>query len=1666
MPALPQDIPFLKQQGYTDEEIQAINPIAPPQQTIIQSVINRLKAQAGGIGGGGAGAIAGGEVGSALGPIGTIAGGIIGGLGGSYLGQSAQQGIESPDTYAQQQQLSQQAEQEHPIASAVTDIGAGALASGGLPSTEGLSNIIGRLGGKELTDAGKNALLQAALNPAISTGLSLAQGQGLPSIGDIGQQALGGALFSKTWWPHARLGGQASDEKLPEITNEGGQGAEANEGPGEQETMWSAKDDAGRYKINNTRTINSAFNEAFLQPTKDITDPQQKIAVNEYNNNLKDLSVEEKRQMLHQHELGKTVLPIKENEDKDYQGGEVPNTVGGKLEGQDVENDVAPSQHPNPPVFQTEFLQGIIDRNIKKPVAVQRAFPMLKMSGEDATEALRQAQLLANLHIQGDQNATGIREDKGQPSEGGTQPQGSEEDRSNDLVEKTSTGEDKSIPQGESKTVPNPLVVNPVSGKSSRISSPLSDYNRSIELQRQLADKSVPFDSKQKAWQELENLKKGYNGMLPPKFPENRVLSPVMLQHHILSGNATTGTILHSLANTPNHPLQSLAKHLLGAADVKSLGVRWQHDPQADRTNAYRTHYDPTTDRVNISTGSAGDSRVVMEEAIHSLTSKKLPKFKGVGTEHWLELQKYLKEGKNNHIKDLINQYLGVAKHLGIEDQLFQNKWIPHDKHTGVIEPALANDTERTVNELNIPYGHTTKYAMGNLHEFIAQAFKDQGFQKLLDTIPSLDNRTVWQHIVDSVRQLLGLDPKAGNMLDSVLRTGTELVHGERPSFRMPGEYSIQHPDLFGKGDRNYIVTHKPTGEEIYRGIDYDKAHEAINSDITTSTGGKDFGKLYAPPKEQSKSPQELNLPKDKYMGRAGLITRAVVDKVRDIGTATSRMLANHFQQALDKETELKGKWKNAIVQAGQSLTRFDKERLMAAFNAELTTKSPQHQMLTNQAQRQFYRTARQLLDQSGQHRLAIGEPVTQVVAKGDRNLYLQRNLRQDPTYFPGMANQKVTDIYRQNTDQAAISRLDKEFHDYNTKQLGLSDEASQERIDNYKKALQGSTSKSDISHQDIFNGNRKAMGTPLPPTFREQDPVRNLERYFDRAAIDSAHYEHMEKDHNVLAALGQTKDAWGNKVEGGKVDNLSNNGNVKAALHHWKLEHRSIADNNEHSIASLVSSAFISGPALEVHKIVSNVVKSLALTTNPIQTIRAVTYGMSHILSGYNHAVENGVVKLTARSALGMLNGSYSAAEKMQSLASAIRKVSTIGDLTTKVGAGLVQAMNETIIPSKIERAARGDITAQKFLQRLDPNYSPSRQYSQQEVQQLASRSANYIHGTGDIRSLPAWMLNDSEFSGFFSLAHWSIAQTNNFMKEVYEPATRGDIKPLMIGLFGSVIGGYMIQQLRQDISGKKNPIPSLSEIAASDRGIEGNHGLVAYNLIAAMQYTGFGGLLSQVAKYPFDAAYKNNPQGATFPLDEIASDLASTLHNVQSTIANDPNVNWVDLVKAVTQHTLSNDFQLSRIAINQGIDHGLITGLPAEKKELGDKMNQLRRFDMVEGLPYQDIDESSNPYMNIEQKKFKMEQDIPTAIHELPQLVGNIIQTYHASPDVMMSKLKALKQNDYGTFPSLDTAPLSFFKYLGYLQREEGPEAAQQELRSYMTHKIINESKASIVP
>lgn len=1473
----PEVLEVLRQRGIRPEDLQPSSDNT--NMSGGRAALSTLKGHAGGILGGGAATLAGVALAPETGGL-SLAIPIVAGLAGGYGGQKLQEGIQSDETNKAQQQEIAEAQAQHPIISAGTDIAASALAAGGSLNPKSLfragRSLVGRESisaadeaalsqvGKEAVSPEGNALLarqagdskslrnviaSSALNPAIQTGVSLATGQGLPSGRDLVGSAIGGALFSEPSWLGKAVGMHSGDEPLPEANKDGLSNINLQNMP----TEVGGEPNVNKLKMADVSKIETVKSPVTTEPTAKSTDVQ----------------------------------PLPEN---------VPPTASPVTEAGESQVDL-----------QKQLAEsGDVSNSAPEPKAIY--------IGTQEGYGDIPAQRLYNMT------------------------------------------EDVTTPDGKKYV------------KGSTVS------------ENMLKRFKIPYDSSEQTTKSSE-----------PLAQEKSLGTPAATIQHISSGTATTGSVLRSLASHPDHPATEVAKHLLSTSDERSLSVPWQ-------VGGDRSNYSLSGDRVTMAKSQLQNSRTIIEEAVHSLTSKKLPpELRGQGQEYYNHLQTYLQRGDNQSVKDLIQQYLHVADKLGWSDKLFKDN--PDESIGG---KGVAGNPDAAHMDIGDLGRNQSAYAMGDLHEFLAHAFKNEQFQRLLNEMPSdIKGKSVWQRMLDAVKKMLGMDVKTGSMLDRVLHTSSEIVGQERPKY-----------------DNSSVLGMRGTDEHN------------------------------APP----------TMDDEHHMGGLGRLTRSVIDRVKDIPHSGAEVLSNAAKQALNEQDRLRGQWKNKIVEAGKRLSKEDKVMLNRVKDAELSTKTLQRGMLTTDAQRNYYDVAKKLYSDNADYRIANKEPV---MAGGT-----PRQLIKDPTYWAGMANQKVEQTYRDNSDKVAIAALDKQFDNWNQSKLGMTATASAKRIADWKTAIQGSLRSSDVSHQDYFNASRKAMGNPLPPEFRESDPVRNDSRYFDRQAIDNSHYKYIESNPSAMAALGATKDAWGKDIPKNPEGSIAANPQVKALLDQFKGKPHGPGEADQAALSAAVSSAFISGPALETHKLISNQVKAISFADNPYQLSRAIAHAVTNIKQGYQTAKENGVVKLTATSASDMFNGTLTAAQKMNGLGKAVRDISTLGGLTTKLNAGLLQSYFEYLVPSKITRANGGDVTAQQFIHRMDPTYTMGKTYTPEQQSQLASLASSYIHGTGDIRSMPAWMMGDSEVSGFFKLAHWSVAQTNNFMHDVWTPAVNGNYTPLLTSVFGSVIGGYLIKELREKMSGKKGGIPSLQEIAASDRGLSGNKGLLAYNAIAAMQFSGFGGLLSQVAKYPFDFVYKNAPQGATFPLDTMVTDIAKTVEEVSGAIANDPNVNWVDLASAVSMHVLSSNMQLSRLAINQGINSGLITGLPAEKKMLSDKLGQLRRFDMVEGMPYKDIDAGTNPYMNIEQKKFKMEQDPQKAIQQLPGLIQNIVDTYKGRPDVMMQKLEALKQNQYNTFPSLETMPISAMKYIAYLQREEGPEAAQAQLVDYVKHKAINSAKASVIP
>lgn len=1677
-----EDLAYMKAKGIDPLTVQII----PDDATTIPQTIGReLRAKAGGLIGGGVGTLLGASRGALMGAAipglgetgiseagGAIIGGILGGAAGGYGGQKLQQGLTPPEVYNQQQLEASQAASVNPKTALATDIVASALASGGKPSSDALKGVSGLIGklryGADLTPEARQALIgttiNAGVNPAINTGINVATTGQLPSASDIAAQIAGGALFSKqAGWASRLTGNTSHAQPAPDEPST----ADPTNGGLPQPLTRLQLPQARRFYGGESGSDVIDINAEPVADTNNSNPPSQPT------NDKGQLLLPEKSSAPLSH--GDEVHVIDQNGNPII-GHVVGSDDNGNTQIIDHNNNIhtLPEQYANPQQTTMETVRsnppGLTPQVAKR---VPGGLQQTPVNSETETQGLPTSQ----------QTST----DNGQ--KGGTdlsqQPTAkpwyvSEQERivNNLGQDKLNQIRDLSAQRKTAAEISNitGLETKDIRTARSYMGIPSMDSKTEFEqwlaknkisnkedLQKQLEDSGdVSYSSNYTPTQAAVKTPNGkiYTGRnhgeafnaatdageknedIYPKGEQGFVnkngdfltRKQVYDQHGVDTAEqlgmvqsnsySSDNRILLPSTETPR-PIQQYITQQNGKAKVGEILHGWvtdnpdhkytpimqelldKSDPRSlnavIRTDPRisRSNYSNSDDAINMAPNDISNPKIILHEIVHALTLKKLPN-------QFLSLQ-------GQDLKGAMDEYLKTGKSQAVKD-LISSYYTAADK-LGISDKLFKEKNEvfgivHVVNGKDTPIYQT---GIAGHPDKVKQSGGDYGMGNLHEFMSEAMSSQDFQKKLDKIPSGTNGVSLWAKLKDAIVKLlGFEPMKG-------------------GLLEKALDATHRIIGE--------DRPEGKLN---------KQNGKVFAPQKD---------IPQTKEGGFIGRKFQSMIDRISRIPHPDAIPLAGGLKKTLIEAQNQIGSTTNGVLSTAKKYgiksgdyndTQVDKARKWESIH-----NSDPSFMLKNNAQRALYAAIKNAKSISGSTQFRGNQPV---YASNHARAFIQ-----NPHHLETPIEPKVAKIIKEGTDLKSIDKFKQDYIDNATNNYGKS---NADAVKGWKELVDNVTGKSSNTAPNMqkFAGARVAQGTPLPDSMRTKG-IKSLEYYFNRLALNNSYYKNIESNPRIMAALGETKDVWGNDIPKSDNSSLASNQDVKKQLEEFHGHKLDQTAHNEEAISNLMTSMFIANPGLEVHKVISNIVGAISTADNPIQAAKSLGHALVNLKSGYDHSVANGVTRLTAKSTSNMWDSNATFAERLQGLAQGIRNIATGFGASTAFNDGLMQSSMEYVLPSKIAKANSGDITAMQFIRKLDPDYQKGRQYKPDEINKLASEAVGYIHGTHDGRTMPSWMAGDSEISGFFKLAHWSVSQTNRFISDIYNPATRGELGPLVTSIFGAAIGGYLIKDIREKLQGKKYALPSLEDIQNSDKGLSGNAGLIAYNAIAASQYAGFAGILSQIARVPFDIAYKNEPQGAAFPLDEIATDLAHTISSISTAAANDPHFNWFNGTKAVMNHVLYNDFQLGRIAINQGINNGFITGMPAEKKMLSDKIQQLRKFDMVEGLPYEENDPGSNPYMNLEQKKFHMEQNIPEAVKQLPGLVNETIQAYKSQPDVLLAKLKALKDSSYDTMPNPDTYPLEFHNYINYLDRES-PGLGQSILQDYMRHKLTNQVKSSVVP
>ena len=554
------------------------------------------------------------------------------------------------------------------------------------------------------------------------------------------------------------------------------------------------------------------------------------------------------------------------------------------------------------------------------------------------------------------------------------------------------------------------------------------------------------------------------------------------------------------------------------------------------------------------------------------------------------------------------------------------------------------------------------------------------------------------------------------------------------------------------------------------------------------------------------------------------------------------------------------------------------------------------------------------------------------------------------------------------------------------------------------------------------------------------------LYRYFDRSAADHSWWKNMESDPTVV------KELQDDVVHGAFREII---GQIQAEPYS-KMNRLAKAWNR-------LATSLMLGPLTNIHIAGSTAV-------NPMQYLKAsevipsYVAAMKNLKQARQNSIKNGYARGDNNGLNEILESGSTFVQRLSSLSDLVGKVSG-REWTDKFSKTMAQAVAEEIIPRRLIDARAGNVDAQRILKQADPHWTAAKTYSPEEMTQMASVLAGFIHGAHDARTLPAFMNKDSAIRPFFGLMGWSVAQTNQWYKHVWTPAKSGNIEPLILSALGAVVGGAVIQEMRHKLSNKKAPIPTVMEIMDSKKK---DPGLLAYNFMQMASYTGFAGLGATAMKDMFDMAYKNIPQGTAFPLEEVTFGSAKIISNAISAWDQTPDSSsffkifpqmMVDLVK--------NNVQSARIAHNWAIDSGALGKDPKKRFDTSANTMELRKFKMMEGLPYDSqAVPSYNPYMNMDTKAFKRTDDPREAAKMLPELINKMRDRANGNYEEFQQSLQGLKGNSYQTMPSPEREPRQFNQYYQHLIKTKGFQEANKIRADYMRQNAINRMKSSMVP
>lgn len=777
---------------------------------------------------------------------------------------------------------------------------------------------------------------------------------------------------------------------------------------------------------------------------------------------------------------------------------------------------------------------------------------------------------------------------------------------------------------------------------------------------------------------------------------------------------------------------------------------------------------------------------------------------------------------------------------------------------------------------------------------------------------------------------------------------------------------------------------------------------------------------------------------------RAGLNPfKSEVDKLRKGGVQQAEM-ADATDILFNKRREYTGRYANPILGAFEKLSPEKQQKVWDVMIKEDRLNQGLWTRLAPDEQTAYKEIRHTLNEVMPNEQIAAGQQVKQ-----QNGLHRQRGKRKH--FTPNIVDRTVQRIISEGQGSPQYQKLKRDFIQWQTGH-GISNVEAEKRFER----VHGSFKTAFNDNQFAFGSVREPEGVGLPDSWIERDPIHAMRKYVNRFARDRAFYDVIETNPRLMRMLGSDTYRGGLSIPQGTsaVENLASDKQVQNILNNYSGADQGGQEPVISGIGRVINSAILSGPITKLTDIGTVPFKALAYIPTGHEGV--ILKGIANWRKGYKDAFDQG---LNRRGGLvvmqDILGIGEKAADAMSRVAETITKV-TGSEQLELVSRGLSQSIGNYIAEAHVDLARAGDQKSIRFLERLGKDWQT------QTPKELGTRVAQLLQGRYDITNLPRWAV-DSPFAPFLGMMKWSVEQTNNFVKHVVDPAmNHGDFGPFIKTIIGGVGGGLLLNEMREELSGKKPYTATWKELEAG-KDKPGYKDALTYKMIGAAQVTGTAGILMEILRQGYEEATGRMPQGFRYPVYEVGKDALQRMVAAVNAIREGEDTEKVTMT--LTKDLLSRHVQMARIIKNQLGK----SGQWKEAKEDIDRSNMMRDEDTYNRMmdkPQAAKVQTPPSYSRLTEKEFDKEEDLGKAAKMVPGLVKRAVKKAHGDPATMKSELRKLSTIDVRGMPSPERDPIGFASYYNWMRKTQGDEKARKFTSEFMKRRALTDVKRDLIP